>query len=72
MATGWVGVGDKSSGKSHGKLISLPAKLEMLVLDCLQKDPNLRPASAEALRDRLSACDDVAPWAAEEARRWWR
>jgi len=22
--------------------------------------------------DRLDACDDVEPWATEEARRWWR
>jgi serine/threonine-protein kinase len=51
---------------------SLPAKLERLVLECLEKDPNLRPESAQALLDRLAACDDVEPWGAEEARRWWR
>jgi serine/threonine-protein kinase len=50
---------------------SLPVKLERLVLECLEKDPNLRPESAQALLDRLDACDDVAPWGAEEARRWW-
>jgi len=50
----------------------LPAKLERVVLDCLQKDPNRRPESAQALMDRFAACDDVEPWVAEEARRWWR
>jgi hypothetical protein len=50
----------------------VPAKLERTVLDCLEKDPNRRPDSAQALMDRLDACDDVEPWAAEEARRWWR
>ena len=50
----------------------LPAKLESVVLDCLQKDPGRRPDSAQALMDRLAACDDVEPWVAEEARRWWR
>jgi eukaryotic-like serine/threonine-protein kinase len=50
----------------------LPGKLESVVLDCLQKDPNQRPESARALMDRLAACDDVEPWVAEEARRWWR
>ncbi|MEP6768366.1 MAG: serine/threonine-protein kinase [Acidobacteriota bacterium] len=51
---------------------ALPAKLERVVLDCLQKDPNRRPESARALTDRLDACDDVEPWAVEQARRWWR
>jgi hypothetical protein len=50
----------------------LPAKLEALVLECLEKDPNRRPESAQTLMDRLAACDDVPPWDAEEARRWWR
>ncbi len=50
----------------------LPPKLEALVLDCLEKDPTLRPETARALADRLDACDDVEPWDAEAARRWWR
>jgi serine/threonine-protein kinase len=50
----------------------LPPKLESVVLDCLEKDPSRRPESAQALMDRLDACDDVEPWATEEARRWWR
>lgn len=50
----------------------LPPQLESLVLACLEKDPSRRPESAQALADRLAACDDVEPWNAEEARRWWR
>jgi serine/threonine-protein kinase len=50
----------------------LPPKLERVVLDCLEKDPIRRPESAQALMDRLDACDDVERWATEEARRWWR
>jgi serine/threonine-protein kinase len=50
----------------------LPAKLESVVLDCLEKDPNRRPESAQALMDRLAALDDVEPWNADQARRWWR
>jgi serine/threonine-protein kinase len=50
----------------------LPGKLETLVLECLEKDPNRRPVSAKDLLDRLSALDDVAPWAEGDARKWWR
>ena len=50
----------------------IPPTLESVVLDCLAKDPNLRPESAAVLGDRLAACDDVTPWTAEQARAWWR
>jgi eukaryotic-like serine/threonine-protein kinase len=50
----------------------LPRKLERVVLDCLEKDPNDRPESAVALIARLDACDDVEPWSSEEARTWWK
>ncbi len=49
----------------------LPRKLERLVLDCLEKDPTRRPESAQAVADRLAACDDVEPWYPEDARTWW-
>jgi hypothetical protein len=51
---------------------SIPPKLERVVLDCLEKDPGLRPESAQALMARLAACDDVEVWRPEEAQRWWR
>jgi serine/threonine-protein kinase len=50
----------------------IPAKLERVVLDCLEKDPDRRPDSAKALGDRLDACDDVEPWLPDQAQRWWR
>lgn len=51
---------------------AVPRKLEVLILECLEKDPDRRPASAKELLDRLSALDDVPRWDAGEARRWWR
>ena len=49
----------------------LPSKLERLVLDCLEKDPALRPETADALAARLAACDDVSPWTPADAKSWW-
>jgi serine/threonine-protein kinase len=48
----------------------LPAGLEALVLRCLAKDRDDRPASAEELAASLDALA-LGPWTAGEARRWW-
>jgi serine/threonine-protein kinase len=49
----------------------VPAKLERVVLDCLEKDPALRPESAPVLAARFAACDDVPPWSPADAKAWW-
>jgi serine/threonine-protein kinase len=49
----------------------LPADLEAVVLDCLQKDPSRRPAGARDLRRRLEACADFGGWTEAAAREWW-
>jgi hypothetical protein len=49
----------------------VPADLEKLVLQCLEKDPSRRPADAETLRRHLLACD-VPPWTTQQARDWWQ
>ena len=49
----------------------IPADLEAVVLECLRKNPGDRPASAEELDERLSACA-VAAWTHQDAKRWWQ
>jgi len=51
--------------------LPVPAELERLLLDCLAKDPDQRPASADEVRRRLAAIDLDEPWTSERARRWW-
>jgi serine/threonine-protein kinase len=48
----------------------LPEALERLVLDCLEKKPELRPASAREFHERLSRIRDD-PWNAKQAEAWW-
>ena len=48
----------------------VPTGLERVILSCLEKEPDRRPASATELSARLAACD-MARWTQEDARRWW-
>ena len=49
----------------------IPAELETLVMACLAKDPDARPASADELGARLAAVPLERRWTAERARMWW-
>ena len=49
----------------------VPEKLDRIVLDCLAKNPDERPSSAEVLADRLAAVSLDQPWTARDAARWW-
>jgi eukaryotic-like serine/threonine-protein kinase len=45
--------------------------LERLIMRCLSKDPNQRPADAQALLDELAA-GGVPAWSWADARDWWQ
>jgi eukaryotic-like serine/threonine-protein kinase len=52
--------------------LPIPPDFEQLIMDCLEKDPDRRPADANLLTQRLSACRVAEPWTRERAALWWR
>ena len=49
----------------------VPALLEKIISDCLQKNPSHRPQSADALRIELRDSGISKAWLDEDAARWW-
>jgi serine/threonine-protein kinase len=51
---------------------AVPADLERLLLDCLEKDPARRPQTAAEMQQRVRACRAYGAWDPERARAWWQ
>jgi eukaryotic-like serine/threonine-protein kinase len=52
--------------------VALPRDLEEIVLACLEKKRDARPADARALRERLLSCSAAGAWSAAQAAEFWR
>jgi serine/threonine-protein kinase len=51
--------------------LEVPPPLDALLLECLAKRPDERPASVAELARRLAACPVRQAWTAERAHEWW-
>jgi serine/threonine-protein kinase len=51
--------------------VPIPADLERIIMQCLEKEPDRRPRTAEALAHQLLECESASAWNSETARDWW-
>lgn len=50
---------------------TVPPAFDALILECLSKDPSLRPQSADVLWERLDRVAVASGWDQRRARAWW-
>jgi len=51
--------------------LPIPRGLERVIMQCLDKDPQNRPRSAQELACRLESLDDVPAFGRNQAAAWW-
>lgn len=71
MATVISQVNDEPVPPSRRVDWPIPADLEQLIMDCLEKDPERRPQTARELARRLEALEHTRAWTADAAAAWW-
>jgi serine/threonine-protein kinase len=64
-------INDAPDPPSRHAGFAVPPALDNLVLECLRKDKDERPASAAVLGHRLATIEVDQPWTDDSARRWW-
>ena len=52
--------------------LPVPAELEAIVMDLLEKDPDDRIQSAQGLARRLRGLTNLCTWSPEQAEQWWQ
>ncbi len=56
---------------SHRLGVPVPPDLELVILQCLEKDPAGRPKSAQELSRLLGECSADKTWNRQDAEQWW-
>jgi serine/threonine-protein kinase len=71
VATAMAHVQNMPVPPSLGSPFEIVPALDMLVLECLSKDPAARPPSAAVVSERLAATVPADAWTREAAHAWW-
>jgi len=53
------------------EFVAVDAELDQLVSDCLERNPDARPQSAQDIIERLQAIIGQDTWSQADARKWW-
>jgi serine/threonine-protein kinase len=61
----------KPAPPSQRTEVKVPETLDRVILDCLAKKPDDRPASVDVLAARLCSIDTEERWTTDRARVWW-
>jgi tRNA A-37 threonylcarbamoyl transferase component Bud32 len=61
----------KPTPPSQRTELALPQAFDHLIMACLEKNPDDRPATAEILATRLATIETTNAWTPAHARQWW-